>query len=47
LPVRKRVEDLLAGMTLEEKAGQMTQAERASVPDDPTKVTATGTADLR
>ncbi|WP_149825321.1 glycoside hydrolase family 3 N-terminal domain-containing protein [Streptomyces tailanensis] len=36
LPVRKRVADLLARMTLEEKAGQMTQAERGALatPDD-------------
>ncbi|MGV9993197.1 glycoside hydrolase family 3 protein [Streptomyces sp. NPDC003374] len=36
LPVRKRVADLLARMTLEEKAGQMTQAERGamSAPGD-------------
>ncbi|UUU25121.1 glycoside hydrolase family 3 N-terminal domain-containing protein [Streptomyces sp. DSM 40750] len=36
LPVRKRVADLLSRMTLEEKAGQMTQAERGALttPDD-------------
>jgi beta-glucosidase len=31
LPVQTRVEDLLSRMTLDEKIGQMTQAERASV----------------
>ncbi|MFD1661354.1 glycoside hydrolase family 3 N-terminal domain-containing protein [Streptomyces caeni] len=31
LPVRKRVADLLSRMSLEEKAGQMTQAERAAL----------------
>ncbi|MEU8031972.1 CIA30 family protein [Streptomyces sp. NPDC049099] len=31
LPVRKRVADLLSRMSLEEKAGQMTQAERGAV----------------
>src|SRR5262245_52563464 len=39
LPVRKRVEDLLSQMTLEEKIGQMTQAERGAVAGDPTQVT--------
>ncbi|MER6126344.1 glycoside hydrolase family 3 N-terminal domain-containing protein [Streptomyces sp. NPDC001795] len=36
LPVRKRVADLVSRMSLEEKAGQMTQAERAalSTPGD-------------
>jgi beta-glucosidase len=36
LPVKKRVADLLSRMSLEEKAGQMTQAERGalSVPGD-------------
>ncbi|MGW2638032.1 glycoside hydrolase family 3 N-terminal domain-containing protein [Streptomyces sp. NPDC001348] len=33
LPVRKRVADLLSRMSLEEKAGQMTQAERGAVGD--------------
>jgi beta-glucosidase len=37
-PVPKRVSDLLSRMTLEEKVGQMTQAERASVTDDPTQI---------
>jgi hypothetical protein len=31
LPVKKRVQNLLSVMTLEEKVGQMTQAERGSV----------------
>jgi beta-glucosidase len=39
LPVRQRVRDLLGRMTLAEKIGQMTQAERASVADDPAQVT--------
>ena len=30
LPVKQRVRDLLGRMTLEEKVGQMTQAERAA-----------------
>jgi beta-glucosidase len=34
LPVRQRVNDLLGRMTLAEKVGQMTQAERASVDAD-------------
>jgi beta-glucosidase len=38
LPVRKRVDDLLARMTLPEKIGQMTQAERGDL-GDPTRVT--------
>ncbi|MBX6766352.1 MAG: glycoside hydrolase family 3 C-terminal domain-containing protein [Actinomadura rubrobrunea] len=38
LPVHKRVEDLLSRMTLDEKIGQMTQAERAAVtPEDITR----------
>ncbi|MEV6970550.1 glycoside hydrolase family 3 protein [Hamadaea sp. NPDC051192] len=37
-PVSQRVKDLLARMTLEEKIGQMTQAERAAVASDPTLV---------
>jgi beta-glucosidase len=36
--VDKRVADLLSRMTLEEKIGQMTQAERAAVTDDPTLI---------
>jgi beta-glucosidase len=35
LPVRDRVDDLLSRMTLAEKVGQMTQAERGNVTDDP------------
>jgi beta-glucosidase len=38
-PVAERVADLLARMTLEEKAGQMTQAERAQVEEDPSQIT--------
>jgi beta-glucosidase len=37
-PRDRRVEDLLARMTLEEKIGQMTQAERGSVFDDPSQI---------
>lgn len=37
-PIHKRVADLLARMTLEEKIGQMTQAERAAVFDDPSLI---------
>jgi beta-glucosidase len=39
LPVQQRVADLLSRMTLEEKVGQMTQAERASVTDNDSLVT--------
>ena len=40
LPVSQRVQDLLSRMTLAEKIGQMTQAERASVDNtDPSKIT--------
>jgi beta-glucosidase len=39
LPVRKRVDDLMSRMTLEEKVGQMTQTERGSVYDDATPIT--------
>jgi beta-glucosidase len=38
-PVPVRVADLLSRMTLEEKIGQMTQAERGAVTDDPSRVT--------
>lgn len=38
-PVSVRVADLLGRMTLAEKVGQMTQAERADVADDPGQVT--------
>jgi beta-glucosidase len=40
LPVGQRVADLLGRMTLGEKIGQMTQAERGAVFDDPTLVAA-------
>jgi beta-glucosidase len=39
LPVKKRVADLLGRMTLEEKIGQMTQAERGSVDATPELIT--------
>jgi beta-glucosidase len=39
LPVATRVADLLGRMTLGEKVGQMTQAERAAVDADPSLVT--------
>ncbi|RJL24577.1 glycoside hydrolase family 3 protein [Bailinhaonella thermotolerans] len=39
-PVEQRVADLLSRMTVEEKVGQMTQAERAAVADDPTRIAA-------
>jgi beta-glucosidase len=38
LPVDRRVADLLGRMTLAEKIGQMTQAERAAVAPDPTVI---------
>jgi beta-glucosidase len=38
-PVSVRVADLLSQMTLEEKVGQMTQAERGAVAADPTRIT--------
>src|SRR5262245_12081785 len=37
-PIGRRVKDLLSRMTLEEKIGQMTQAERGAVAGDPTQV---------
>jgi beta-glucosidase len=37
-PVAKRVKDLLGRMTLEEKIGQMTQAERGAVAGDPSQI---------
>jgi beta-glucosidase len=46
LPVQQRVADLLSRMTLEEKVGQMTQAERASVTDDPTQIATLGLGSL-
>lgn len=42
LPIPDRVADLLARMTLEEKVGQMTQAERIDVADDPSLITTYG-----
>jgi beta-glucosidase len=39
LPVAQRVDDLLSRMTLAEKIGQMTQAERANVDADTSKTT--------
>ncbi|MFG2576891.1 glycoside hydrolase family 3 N-terminal domain-containing protein [Streptomyces sp. NPDC048481] len=45
LPVRKRVADLLSRMSLREKAGQMTQAERAAVGEG-ADVTAQGLGSL-
>jgi beta-glucosidase len=41
-PVPKRVADLLSRMTLAEKVGQMTQAERAEVATDATPITTLG-----
>ena len=38
-PVAERVDDLLGRMSLEEKAGQMTQAERAAVEADQAQIT--------
>jgi beta-glucosidase len=38
LPIPQRVADLLGRMTLAEKVGQMTQAERGSVDSDPTVI---------
>ncbi|WP_435837955.1 glycoside hydrolase family 3 protein [Streptantibioticus parmotrematis] len=42
LPVQTRVDDLLGRMTLQEKVGQMTQAERSAVTSDPTQITGLG-----
>jgi beta-glucosidase len=39
LPVAQRVDDLLSRMTLAEKIGQMTQAERGSIDADTSKIT--------
>jgi beta-glucosidase len=39
LPAKQRVQDLLSRMTLAEKIGQMTQAERASVDADTSTIT--------
>jgi beta-glucosidase len=41
-PIAKRVEDLLGRMTIEEKVGQMTQAERQAATDDPDLITDLG-----
>jgi beta-glucosidase len=37
-PIGRRVNDLLSRMTLKEKIGQMTQAERGAVSGDPTQI---------
>jgi beta-glucosidase len=42
LPTAKRVADLVGRMTLAEKAGQMTQAERGSVTGDPAVIAELG-----
>jgi beta-glucosidase len=42
LPISRRVSDLLGRMTLAEKIGQMTQAERASIDTDTAKITDDG-----
>jgi beta-glucosidase len=42
LAIGRRVDDLLGRMTLEEKIGQMTQAERGAVADDPTLIAELG-----
>ncbi len=42
LPVPQRVADLLGRMTLAEKVGQMTQAERGAVAGDPSLITTWG-----
>ncbi len=39
LPVSKRVDDLLGRMTLEEKVGQMVQAERVPISTNPAQIT--------
>ncbi|HEV7648608.1 MAG TPA: glycoside hydrolase family 3 N-terminal domain-containing protein, partial [Actinophytocola sp.] len=39
LPVAQRVSDLLGRMTLEEKVGQMTQAERGAIDADQSQIT--------
>src|SRR3954468_20576634 len=39
LPIARRVDDLLGRMTLAEKIGQMTQAERANVDADTSRIT--------
>jgi beta-glucosidase len=45
-PVPQRVADLLSRMTLAEKVGQMTQAERAEVTKDPTQISGLGLGSL-
>jgi beta-glucosidase len=42
LPVQQRVADLLSRMTLAEKVGQMTQAERADVTANPSEIASYG-----
>ncbi|WP_007514247.1 glycoside hydrolase family 3 protein [Pseudofrankia saprophytica] len=42
VPVDQRVSDLLGRMTLDEKVGQMTQADRGAVAKDPSMVTSLG-----
>ena len=42
LPIGHRINDLLQRMTLEEKIGQMTQAERGAVAGDPTMIAELG-----
>ncbi|MCQ4045255.1 glycoside hydrolase family 3 protein [Streptomyces rubrisoli] len=46
LPVERRVSDLLSRMTLTEKVGQMTQAERGAVDSDPSQITSLGLGSL-
>ncbi|MFD9123621.1 glycoside hydrolase family 3 protein [Kitasatospora sp. NPDC059571] len=46
LPVEQRVRDLLGRMTLEEKVGQMTQAERNAVDGDRAQITGLGLGSL-
>jgi len=41
-PTARRVADLLGRMTLDEKVGQMTQAERGGIDADPTQITTLG-----
>ena len=41
-PTARRVADLLSRMTLDEKVGQMTQAERGGIDADPTQITTLG-----
>jgi hypothetical protein len=41
-PVQLRVQDLLSRMTLAEKVGQMTQAERAPIEPEPQQITELG-----